>query len=272
MKKILVPVDFTPASLTASKYAASLAKLWSAELYLLHAFQEPVPLEPSPSVWMVTDNSIQKQSEKRVKEEVRSLSKTFSVPVFGEALLGSKGGAIHDYANIIKADLIVMGRKSGKRKPLSGSTIFKAIRKTNLPVLVVPETVYYVPIHFITLALDFEPLKNTGCFDLLFNLVEKSKATLRVLHVEKKGVKVKTVEGEQKARISRAFSNISFWYDEIEEDDIDLGIEQFIKEHPTDLLVMVAHHHSIFERLFGTIHTSSVSYQVNIPLLVLPDK
>jgi hypothetical protein len=50
---------------------------------------------------------------------------------------------------------------------------------------------------------------------------------------------------------------------------VEEGINQFIETNPTDILTMVAHKHSLFQRLFGKVHTKIMSYQTEIPLLVL---
>ncbi|HEY1022209.1 MAG TPA: hypothetical protein VGE06_07835, partial [Flavisolibacter sp.] len=61
-------------------------------------------------------------------------------------------------------------------------------------------------------------------------------------------------------------------YDQVEHDDVDKGILNFVNIHPTDLLAMIAHHHSILERWFNPIHTRSVSFASRLPLLVLKTK
>ncbi len=46
MKTILVPIDFSEASINALDYAIEIAKLWQAKLILFHAYHIPVaPIE-----------------------------------------------------------------------------------------------------------------------------------------------------------------------------------------------------------------------------------
>ena len=79
MKKILVPIDFSPASHNASEYAASLAKAFDAEIYLLHVFTEPVPASEAPMAWMIIGSELQDANDALVNEEINILKKKYSV-------------------------------------------------------------------------------------------------------------------------------------------------------------------------------------------------
>ena len=75
MKKILVPIDFSPASRNASEYAASLAKAFDAEVYLLHVFMEPVPSSEAPVAWMIMGSELQDTNDALVNEKINILKK-----------------------------------------------------------------------------------------------------------------------------------------------------------------------------------------------------
>ncbi|MEO5650789.1 MAG: hypothetical protein ABIR03_12815 [Ginsengibacter sp.] len=69
-----------------------------------------------------------------------------------------------------------------------------------------------------------------------------------------------------------AFSEINHTFYTVEGKNTDVEIRKFIETHPTHILAMVAHKHTIFERIFGVIHTKEMSHKTKIPLLVLQDK
>lgn len=269
MKKILVPIDFTPASRNAIAYAAQLATTFKAEMYLLHAFMEPLPASEAPVAWMITGSELQDEKDKQMNDEIKFLKQSYPVVVSGSVIIGHKGKVIHEMAQEIKADLVVMGMKNEKKSRIMGSTTFVAIRKAGVPVLIIPEHASFVPIKHMVVAADFNELNDVSCFDLLFKLVDQYDASVQVFHVHPKGVEMTASEVPGKMQLGHVFSRYSFQYQEVEDDDVEHGILEFIKNHPTDLLVMVAHHHSIFERLFGRVMTQSIALKSSVPILAL---
>lgn len=272
MKNILVPIDFTPASRVASEYAASLAQLFNAKIYLFHVYIEPTPATEVPSAWIITDDRLQKESEAHVNSEVEYLSNAYAIDVSGVSEMGYKSDAIIEKAKEVNADLIVMGRKEGKSKIL-GSTTLTINRRSKRPVLIIPAGHTFHPIKNIVFASDFAEMHDNKCLVPLFDLLEHFKSNLQLLHVKKKGKAMTAQEVPGRIQIGRAFAQVPFWgYDEVEDDNVEHAIENYIQKHPTDLLVMVAHHHNIIERLFGTVHTQSMGYRAKLPLLILEDK
>jgi len=161
-----------------------------------------------------------------------------------------------------------MGKRAEGNKIL-GSTILKTIRKSTVPVLVIPEKVHFKPLEDITLAIDFEQMVNGSCLDILYSLYKKFDSSLRVLHVEEKAGDLKASEVPEKLKFGFVLSRFTYLYDRVEFNGIDNAIQRFVEHHPTDLLAIVAHHHNLLERSFGSIHSQYLSFELKCPLLVL---
>lgn len=272
MKKVLVPIDFTSSSQAASRYAASLAQVFTAQVHLLHVYMEPAPVTEVPSAWIVTSNVWQKENEERIHKESDYLKETYAIDVSGEAVVGFVGDSIKEVAEKTGADLVVMGMKQEKRSKVLGSSTLAAIRKLAIPVLVIPEDVVFSPIKHIIYASDFEEVNNISCFHILLQLTQQFNAHLTLLHVQKENVEMSADEVPGRIQMGRVLAHVSSYsYEEVLDDNVDHGIQSFIENDPADLLVMIARHHNIFERMFGTIHTRSMSYITKCPLLVLKD-
>jgi len=272
MKKILVPVDFTPASRAASEYAASLAQMVTAQLHLLHVYMEPTPATEVPSAWMITGSNWQEEVENQITKEVEYLKSTYAITITGEAILGYVGDTIKEVAASTEAVLVVMGMKKEKTSTIFGSSTQVAIRKSPVPILIVPEGAGFKPFRQIVFASDFEEVTNTSSFNLLIELIEKFQSELCLLHVRKEGEDISPSEVPGRIQMGRILANIqNCRYEEVIENEVDKGIQNFVDGHPTDLLVMISRPHNIFQRLFGTVHTRSISYTTECPLLVLKD-
>lgn len=271
MKNILVPIDFSPASRNAEEYAAALARALALPLQLVHVYTQPAPTLEVIGGWGIDGASLQEENEEWVEEEILFLKEKYDVEVSGGAVSGLKGDTINLMARESEAVLVVMGTKEAKRHRLVHSTVFTALRRTRKPVLVVPEGVAYQPVRNIVLAADFNEVRDTSCYDFLLTLIEKLDAVLQVVHVAGREAAIHPEELPGKLQLGQVLASVTYWYHELDANNIEESILRFTKNHPADLLVMVAHHHRLFERLFGVLYTHDLSYRTAIPLLVLED-
>ena len=274
MKNILVPVDFSEASHCAAKYAVSLAKPFDATVTLINVIPPKVIVDDSVLAFMMTTQAEIVEDHKELMErELESLSGSDWIKIKGIVEEGSPDDIIQEKAKLKGADIIVMGMKGrGKSNSVFGSTTTTIIRKSAFPVFVIPEKAEYKPIDSITFASDFNAGIETDRFSLLLNIAEKFNSQIYILNVQKNGSALSSAEAIGKMKTSIAFSHLNHQFHAINENNIEEGINKFIERNPTDILAMVAHRHTLFERMFGKVHTKEMSYQTKIPLLVLQNK
>lgn len=272
MKTILVPTDFTPAAIAAGEYASLLAKSIGAELYLLHVYTEPMPVTVGPEPWSHTISQLRIDCEKNINREIGRLKDEYGITVDGRVVHGFKSDTINETADAVHADLVVMGVKAAPKKSFPGSTTTRMLRKSARPVLLIPEGARFTKIKNAVLAIDFTELVSSSDLAVFFQLIKAFDANVSVLHIVKKDADLKVSEVSAKMQLGVVLSKITYTYDQVEHDDVDKGILNFVNIHPTDLLAMIAHHHSILERWFNPIHTRSVSFASRLPLLVLKTK
>lgn len=270
MKNILLPTDFSEASRKAGEYAASMAKTFNAGLQLLHVYMEPAAIGEVPAVWLLAEAQLLEDNKWQIEKEATYLGKKYRVNTTCNIKNGFKSHEIANTAEQKHADIIVMSIANEKNRWIDGTTI-STIRKTKVPIIVVPEGAGFKPIKNITLATDFNDKTDFSCFKVLIDIVQKFNAEIQVLNVQKKDALIKPSELAGKIKLERILSNIKHTYYTEESETVQDGITSFIDQHPTDLLAMVAHRHNVFEHLFGTIHTKAMSYQTKVPLLVLED-
>jgi nucleotide-binding universal stress UspA family protein len=271
MKNILVPVDFSEASKDAAEYAVSLAKAFEAEVTFINATPPTIMVDDSilASV-MITQAEILENNQQMMKEATDALSKKYSSKITGLVQEGYAVDVIDAMAKEKNVDLIVMGMKGkGRSNSVFGSTTTTIISKSTFPVFVIPEKAIYRPIGNITVASDFNAAIEMDRYTLLLELADKFNSRINILNVQKKNSSLKPDKVIGKMRASKAFSTLSHQFHTINEKNVEEGIHKFIEKEPTDILAMVAQKHSLFERMFGKVHTRAMSYQTKIPLLVL---
>jgi nucleotide-binding universal stress UspA family protein len=144
LRRILVPIDFSPPSRAALTFAAALADKFGAELVLFHAVQDlavflpdavtvtPVALPPTEQMTAAVREGLtrfleeSKLTGRQVREEVRE---------------GTPHAEIVEFAREAGIDLIVMGThgRGGLSHMLLGSVTEKVVRTAPCPVLTVRE-------------------------------------------------------------------------------------------------------------------------------------
>ena len=142
LRRILVPIDFSPHSEQALRYAVALADKFGAQLFLVHAFQdvsiyqtEVVSGAPPimPPVEQLTA-SARGDMERLVKDKQLERFNTHT-----EIIEGAPVEEIVDYAKEKDIDLIVMGThgRGWLAHAIMGSVAEKVVRKAPCPVLTV---------------------------------------------------------------------------------------------------------------------------------------
>ncbi|MBI4482965.1 MAG: universal stress protein [Acidobacteria bacterium] len=148
IEKILVPTDFSENAQLAFDEAYNLARQLGAKLYLLHV-QDESTLRTAIKEGLLhpgaTDEEVQAQVEKLTEMRFsRMLAGRIpsECPVEHLTRRGDPKVTIPDYANEIKADMVVVGKHGATamtriKTALLGSVAEAVIRKSPCPVLVV---------------------------------------------------------------------------------------------------------------------------------------
>ncbi len=151
ISRIMCPVDFSESSDHALGYAVDLARMFGAQLTLLHVVE--VPFLPSYAMAGVPDLSLPleqieegaRKGLERLIEECRKKHERVET----ELRTGTAFMEIINYAREIQADMIVMGThgRTGLSHIIIGSVAEKVVRKAPCPVLTIrhPEHVFEMP-------------------------------------------------------------------------------------------------------------------------------
>ncbi len=167
MKNILIPTDFSEASAFGMDLAANVAKKTKSKIHLYNAAEtgsyyfasDPLVIAPPAAVMMESINEKLKQASLKRMEEIKK-KKIFSglkVELSCD-VTANVHRSILDYADMVKADLIIMGTKgsSGIAGILLGSTAERVVRFSGRPVIVVPSKIQNLNPKLIVFASDFK--------------------------------------------------------------------------------------------------------------------
>lgn len=140
LRKILVPVDFSPNCQEAILYARHFAEQFGAEICLLHVV-EPVVVTNEFGYLPVLPNDLEEQRLDGAGKELRALANSLGAgaTVESKVRLGRAWKEITDAARTIPADLLIVSTHgyTGIQHALLGSVAEKIVRHAPCPVLVV---------------------------------------------------------------------------------------------------------------------------------------
>ena len=140
IKRILVPVDFSPNSLHALDYAIDFAKAFKATVAVLFVVEPIAYAMPDFAGGAAVMGGLLEQQQRSGRTQLRRLEERYAKRrVKLRALLqtGTAYQAIADTAKQIKADLIVMAThgRTGLSHLLLGSVAERVVRAATCPVL-----------------------------------------------------------------------------------------------------------------------------------------
>jgi len=146
VKKILVPVDFSPASENAWNYAVRFAKKFGAtRLTLLHVLSPAAVLDVSGISVAATGSTFdRREAEKNLRVLANQAGGTSANKTDCVAIPGVPSHDIVEYAKESGSDLIIMATHgyTGWKHFCIGSTAERVVRAAPCPVLVVREKEY----------------------------------------------------------------------------------------------------------------------------------
>lgn len=140
IKKILLPIDGSDASLKAAKYAVKIAKQEKAQIVCIHAIGAPMYLSVQTSVPPSYYENAMKLAEVwfgRVKEIAGKEGIDVKTDIVADVM--SVTDTIVNYAMNENADLIVIGTRgrTGVKRFLLGSVANGVVLHAHCPVMVV---------------------------------------------------------------------------------------------------------------------------------------
>jgi nucleotide-binding universal stress UspA family protein len=133
-KRVVVPTDFSDESIAAIDTALEIAADASA-IHVIHVLPDLVVIEPSVAWATISDEDRVEATERQLRS---ALDGERYRDVNLKVLVGDPGHSIADYAQDVKAELIVLPShgRTGLKRMLIGSVAERVVRLAHCPVLV----------------------------------------------------------------------------------------------------------------------------------------
>ncbi|MEM7550554.1 MAG: universal stress protein [Bacteroidota bacterium] len=271
MKTILVPTDFSDASLKAVSVAKKLASLDHGIIHFLHLMDIPID-------WIHMNKGQEKlypDISKKVSEansmldELVKDAESSDIEAHKHVHYNHQFSEITQYCKDISCDLIVMGSKGihNTFDFLVGSVTQKVVRTASVPVVVVPSGAKTFNLQRIAFASDFQDEALVPYYQVL-ELAQDAAASVHLVYVNTPFDFINTPIMQTRMDAfddeSRDLKEQKTIYNYIHFEE---GIAHFCKDHEIDLLVLITHGKKNLPRLLGGSFTESVISHSKIPVM-----
>lgn len=272
MKTILIPTDFSENAFVAAEYACALAKATAQRVRLLHVY---IALyagygEEGNSVKQI--KLAEAESAVAMNNLLENLTKLFpGVDIEGECVKGFMIDVVTERLRNGEHSLVIMGTKgvTNITDSVFGSTTYEVIKKSPVPVLVVPiDTPDFSldRVGFFTAYDDHE-------LDALLVLQQTTRLLphLSMVHFFTKGDRSPEEELQRwQRKLVEAYPdwNISCHMIPVEKVDLNAVIGA-AKSEGLDLLVFARPQKSFFQKIFTPSLTKAVANYPSVPSLFI---
>lgn len=274
IKKILVPVDFSPTADVAVSKAISLAGLLNAQIFILHVVPYNgyyVPVIPEILATLPPISNIEAVAIERMEELKKKISQNSGITFETDSVSGDIHAEIIKYSNEKKIDLIVMGTQgaSGFNEFFIGSNAQRIVTRSDVPVLTLQQKTGEGGFKRILIPIDNE-LHSREKVNLAMIFAELSGAEIHIIGLpfsddEQEVAQIKTkVRSVEKIVES---DNLSFKTTIIQGNNLAETAMEYATENKCDLIVINTGHESRTTGIFLGAFAQQIVNHAQVPVL-----
>lgn len=276
MKKILFPTDFSEIANNAFLYALKLARVYDAEVVVLHLFELPnLTYTQLPDNLMEIYNSVEIDQFENFKDYVpylRELAEKHNLGSVKMSHVLKHGNLLYAMKEVIKQeqiDFVVMGTKgaTGMIEVFLGTNTASVIASLPVMVLAVPEEAQFTEIKHIGFATTYSDRDKIVLMKLV-NFATMLGAAVKCLTVKTPNFKRIPSEIEL---WKQDFKNEAVEFFLIPHDDVKETLLDFIRSQHIDVMAMPSRKRNFFETLFTRSLTQKLSFHTDTPILSVND-
>lgn len=275
MKRIIVPTDFSANAERALHYAIMVANNINAAIHVVHT----INTRGTGGRYTTIDDLMYDERQEKMQDLLHRVKKLLAAGV----LISSSIAQDYTVDGILKTvdekrgDLVIMGTQgaSGLKRLLLGSTTVEFIKKTQVPVLIVPAEYTEMAIRHIALAIDESEISSLYLLQPAILLANKFKTTVSLVHVSKNGDAEidKPKEEEVGGYIRAHMEKVQMPYDlyNLKGNSVSKILEDFVATKDVDILCLLnqSEQRSWWANLFHDSVTNELAYGSKKPLLVI---
>ncbi len=277
MKKILLPTDFSDNAWNAIVYALEYFKEEKCEFHILHTytptFYRVDYMMGGPTYSAIPDMGVEvaQAGLDKTLVDIKLKFKNSKHRFKTVSAFNTLTNEIMELSKRKDFDLIVMGTQgaTGAKEIFLGTHTVHVLRKSRIPVLVIPTGYAFEEVKYILFPSDYAMPFTKDELQLLIDMAQMHKARLKVLNVKDD---YDLTEGQKvnKKSLEAIFKTLQPTFEQVKGKLMPNATHEYIEQNNTSLLAMMNRKHSFFDRLLVKPNIDSIGYHTKIPFLALP--
>jgi len=259
LDKILVPFDFSEASVNALEYAVHfVGPNRSSQVVALYVGVMP----------------ISEREEKELNENFLKILGGFHSKVKKQPVLACVSGNVIETILVTQvvqnADLIIMGTMGDKTTDEAITNTSKLVLEANCPVISIPYGCDIKEPKKIALVMGKEEVEDKGVLNMLMSIAGTFDSKIHVLTIYKESVYAENVGSERTEHLLQYY--LEHFYEEHmfqKNEDIEQGILDYINGKGIDMLAILPRNHSVMSTPSEGRLTKLLTLHSEIPVLAL---
>tara|TARA_R110000868_G_scaffold9349_6_gene46777 strand:+ start:2004 stop:2906 length:903 start_codon:yes stop_codon:yes gene_type:complete len=279
MKNILLPTDFSTNAWNAIAYALRLYENDQCNFYLLNTYTPII----SNSRFMASavfeeSQAVENYSKEGLKSLLKIIQKKYHNPLHSFKTISSFSLLVDEVKEVIEEhaiDMVIVGTKgkSGLEAVFMGSNAVRIIKAVkDCPVLAIPQQFEFETPKEIAFATDFNRFYTLSELQPIINLVKTFNSVLRIVHVQYEIKALTELQQFNLNMLRKYFKDIEHYIHTVSElNSISKTLEVFTDELEIHLLAVLNYQHSYMENITREPIVKKLTFQTQIPLLVIPE-
>lgn len=277
MKRILLPTDFSDNAWNAIVYALHFLKNESCTFYILHtytpSFYRADYMMGGPTFSAIPDVGVE-LAQVGLDKTLADIKKNYENTRHRFKTLSAFNTLTEEISEVVtnkEIDLIVMGTQgaTGASEIFLGTRTVHVIRKSTIPVLVIPVGYAFRELKSVLFPSDYEMPIEKKEVQLLIEILKMHEAELTILTV-KNNNGLTVGQKEKKESLAAYFFKHYPKFEQAIGKSIPNAIYEYIAQQHIGLLAMMNRKHSFLDRLIARPKVDSIGYHTKIPFLVMP--
>jgi nucleotide-binding universal stress UspA family protein len=279
MKNILLPTDFSEASINALEYAVQLLKSNVCTFYVLNVYTPIYLYTPSIYEDFTTVNvdigeQYKSQSEENIRKAIRNIKDKFPSKIhtfLGITSFNTLASEINTIVDAYDINCVIMGTKgaTGLKEVFIGSETMHTLKHCKVPLLGVPHEYSFIDLKEVLFATNYESGNQQAGLTFLNNLCSSHLSRLVFLNAYY-GIALNDAKKKNKKELELFFERDAHVTELCNGMDVYEAIENYHLQHVIDLLVLVHTSHNFFENLLFTPVVKKIVHHAEVPFLILP--
>lgn len=273
MYKILLLTDFSAASRHAIAFTQALFSNTAADFCLLSAcpVADDLVMDYAGNTLLIDRWQATEKSLKALQQSITQAPFPHYHSYRSLAVLGQPTAMVNQLLLKEPFDLVVVGATGSGWSELLGSVATDVVREAQTNVLVVPESAPIRPLNQVVLATDYRSVNDAQSVAILTDLISRKAAQLTILTVENPDRPETHSSDLSRQYVHTALGNYASDPYIIHDTDVLHGLNEYLKTHRVDMLVMLPHHRSLFDVFRHRSVSRSFAFHPSVPLLTIYD-